>query len=105
MLLLAGFGDNSDAFFRLVGIDEAYRDQGGIDVRIGDPQILRQPNGTQPLSSWLSQAVYSLVLRGNVFGLVLSRNNMALPTRNQGKERRGGQGARGRGKGQAGRPQ
>ena len=23
------FGDNSDAFFRLVGIDEAYRDQGG----------------------------------------------------------------------------
>lgn len=58
----------------------AYRDQGGIDVRIGDPQILRQPNGTQPLSSWLSQAVYSLVLRGNVFGLVLSRNNMALPT-------------------------
>ena len=44
----------------------AYRDQGGIDVRIGDPQILRQPNGTQPLSSWLSQAVYSLVLRGNV---------------------------------------
>lgn len=58
----------------------AYRDQNGIDVRIGDPQILRQPNGTQPLASWLSQVVYSLVLRGNVFGLVVSRNNLALPT-------------------------
>jgi len=58
----------------------AYRDQGGIDVRITDPQVLRQPNGTQPLSSWLSQVVYSLVLRGNVFGLIVSRNNLALPT-------------------------
>ncbi|MDH4482176.1 MAG: thioesterase family protein [Rhodoferax sp.] len=26
------FGDNSDAFFRLVGIDEAYRDQGGYSL-------------------------------------------------------------------------
>ena len=58
----------------------AYRQAGGIDTRITDPQILRQPNGTQPLTSWLSQAVYSLVLRGNVFGLIVSRNNMALPT-------------------------
>ena len=58
----------------------AYRQAGGIDARIADPQILRQPNGTQPLTSWLSQAVYSLVLRGNVYGLVVSRNNMALPT-------------------------
>jgi HK97 family phage portal protein len=57
----------------------AYRQAGGIDARIPDPQILRQPNGTQPLTSWLSQAVYSLVLRGNVYGLILSRNNMALP--------------------------
>ncbi len=58
----------------------AYRQTGGIDTRIPDPQVLRQPNGTQPLTSWLSQAVYSLVLRGNVYGLVVSRNNMALPT-------------------------
>jgi HK97 family phage portal protein len=58
----------------------AYRQAGGIDTRIGDPQILRQPNGRQPLTSWLSQAVYSLVLRGNVYGLVVSRNNLALPT-------------------------
>lgn len=58
----------------------AYRDAGGIDTRITDPQVLRQPNGRQPLSSWVSQVVHSLVLRGNAFGLVLSRNNLALPT-------------------------
>ncbi len=58
----------------------AYRQAGGIDTRIPDPQILRQPNGTQPLASWLSQAVYPLVLRGNVYGLVVSRNAMALPS-------------------------
>lgn len=58
----------------------AYRDSGGIQKRLpSDPPVLQSPNAGQPLTSWLSQVVQSLVLRGNAYGLIISRNAANLP--------------------------
>ena len=45
------FGDNSDAFFRFIGIDEAYRDQGGHSLYTVQTQIhnLREAALHEPL--------------------------------------------------------
>lgn len=59
----------------------AYRDADGIQSRMpNDPPILRAPNTDQPLAHWVSAVVQSLVLRGNAFGLILSRGANNLPT-------------------------
>lgn len=58
-----------------------YRDVDGVQQRMPtDPQILRAPNKRQPLPSWLSSVVQSLVLRGNAFGLIAGRGANGLPT-------------------------
>ena len=45
------FGDNSDAFFRFVGIDEAYRDQGGQSLYTVETHIhnIREVAEGEPL--------------------------------------------------------
>jgi HK97 family phage portal protein len=58
-----------------------YRDIDGTQQRMPvDPQILRNPNKRQPLPSWVSQVVQSLVLRGNAYGLIAGRGANGLPT-------------------------
>jgi HK97 family phage portal protein len=59
----------------------AYRDADGISRRLpNDPPILVTPNVGQPITHWVSSVVQSLVLRGNAFGLVVSRGANNLPT-------------------------
>ena len=45
------FGDNSDAFFRYIGIDEAYRDQGGHSLYTVETHLhnLREASAGEPL--------------------------------------------------------
>jgi acyl-CoA thioester hydrolase len=48
---LVVFGDNSDAFFRYIGIDEAYRDLGGHSLYTVETQLhnLREASEGEPL--------------------------------------------------------
>jgi HK97 family phage portal protein len=58
----------------------AYRDIDDVSVKITSPSSLRNPNGSQTFTSWVSQVTQSLVLRGNAFGLIVGRGANNLPT-------------------------
>ena len=47
---------------------------------IDSPPLLVNPGGEGVLQDWLSQLVYSLILRGNFYGRIVDRDPMGYPT-------------------------
>src|SRR5215211_8316913 len=57
----------------------AYRE--GEREPLATPPLLAQPAARTPLPDWLHQAMVSLLLRGNAYGLVVARSGATmLPT-------------------------
>lgn len=59
----------------------AYRDVDGAPVAVrSQPQLLVDPSLSVSPIAWRTQVVVSLVLRGNAFGLILTRDQFGFPT-------------------------
>lgn len=59
-----------------------YRKAGEVREELPDPVILTAPDGGEiPASAWKYSVLESLLLRGNAYGLILSRDNAGWPTR------------------------
>ena len=59
----------------------AYRGSGANRVRVPkQPQLITNPSLVLTLDEWLSQAMTSVLLYGNAYGIVLSRDGLGVPT-------------------------
>lgn len=45
-----------------------------------DPILLREPSAGTDMATWLSMLMVSLLLRGNAYGLITTRDNLGYPT-------------------------
>ena len=54
---------------------------GGIPLRTADPQILRSPDDRMTQSEWLHMLMCSLLLRGNAYGRITTRDYRGHATR------------------------
>lgn len=59
---------------------ETYRHTAGIPQRVTDPQIVAAPADGMTQSEWLHMLMVSLLMRGNAYGKIVARNNIAMPT-------------------------
>ncbi len=58
-----------------------YRDVNGSPVRLpSQPKILTDPSVSVPPIDWRAQVVTSLILRGNAWGTILTRDQFGYPT-------------------------
>lgn len=57
-----------------------YRRQGDRAVRVNTSNLFDQPSATGTLYDWLFALMVSLVLEGNAYGLVTSRDGFGFPT-------------------------
>lgn len=58
-----------------------YRDVDGVPVRLRtQPQVIVDPAVSVSPIAWRTQLVVSLILRGNAFGLILTRDQFGFPT-------------------------
>lgn len=59
----------------------AYRGSGASRVRIpSQPRLITDPSMVLTLNEWLGQAMVSLLLHGNAYGIVLTRDGLGVPT-------------------------
>ena len=58
-----------------------YRDQDGIRRRVPDPSIVTSPGVGADRIAWRCQAMSSLLLRGNAYGLITSLDGRGWPTK------------------------
>jgi HK97 family phage portal protein len=59
----------------------AYRGTGASRVRIPtQPQLITEPSLVLTLDEWLSQAMTSVLLYGNAYGIVTTRDRLGVPT-------------------------
>ncbi len=59
---------------------QSYRQSGQVRQQIPDVELFAQPAARGTLFGWLHQCVVSLALRGNAYGLVVTRDRMGFPT-------------------------
>lgn len=59
----------------------AYRGSGATRVRVpAQPQLIAKPSLILTLDEWIGQAMVSLLLHGNAYGVVLTRDRLGVPT-------------------------
>lgn len=59
---------------------ETFRKTDSVPRRITDPQIVLTPDAGETQSEWLHMLMVSLLLRGNAYCLIVSRDGMGRPT-------------------------
>lgn len=60
---------------------DAFRADGGPGAEVATrPRLLREPSARVPLEVWLHQAVESMIMHGDVFGQIVSRDARDAPT-------------------------
>ena len=60
---------------------QTYRDTGETRIRVSTPSLFVEPSTTGTLYDWVHSMMASLVLQGNAYGLITSRNGFQYPTR------------------------
>ena len=58
----------------------AYRETNGQRVQVTDPALVRSPALRETFGEWVQRAMVSLLLHGNAFGFVLTRDGFGYPT-------------------------
>lgn len=59
----------------------AYRDVDGVGIKLpSQPKIITNPAVSVRRIAWRAQAIRSMVLRGNAYGLILTRDQFGYPT-------------------------
>lgn len=59
---------------------ETFRRTANVPARITDPQLITSPSAGETQSEWLHMLMVSLLLRGNAYALIVSRDRLGRPT-------------------------
>jgi HK97 family phage portal protein len=59
---------------------ETFRRTSGVPARITDPPVVTSPAAGMTQSEWLHMLMVSLLLRGNAYGLIVSKDSFQRPT-------------------------